>query len=620
MNRNWLLAHWRRMAMQAVLCGVLAVTVALAALTVHQKRLALRLPLTSDPTHVGRLYAFVPRGWPTISSEETPAGDTLSLEELLPDGSSGRRLSIQRLRTAGLLSPLEQLLRTPYLRDSELIHDGASPATPPHVQRLDVAGWPGVMVSRTITSFGGRRTQRQILACSVLPPAQAVVIRLDDPREPDAADEELIRQMAENVSVREGSIPLVHPETGGTVELGGGVFAPVPDHFFKLPADVNRTSRDLMADGYHGKWTAIELIPCLWLPGDDERTFLSLLTARDRDWRSGPVKTLGDGIWQVDRLDDAHPFPSRAYCLTDGGQQAILAIMHGGFHEDQLFDSAWQAISANIRFTTPKDLPTLLRNGREQVERLVENGADQFITPQAGRQDWSLWDQAENTDKQFWMQLDWGPKVFATSRPAAPPASAAETGAEAAVSWEGSRVTRPDRPLAASSASLLRLYDTESSDEIHQTWTGTTDFTQYKLFVDQVVSEHGKMSHSTATQRWELRDGQLRNLLSGDDPRPVPKQYVPGGWLPLVLGKLSDKPMVLRTESFIGCEGASPPELLTLHVSHVTGTPMRCVTVTINGTGKITRWWFDLDGTLRYIDFAGGLRAQRNDAGAAQRR
>ena len=601
MNRNWLLAHWRRVAMQGALCGVFAVTVGLAALTVHQKRLALRLPL-GKPFQVGRLQVAVPRAWsvPAIS-DETSGGDAVSSDEILPDGVPGRRLSVQRVRASEGLSPLEHLLRTPFLSS-------------PHLQRLDVASWPGVMVTRSIKSLGGRRVQKQVLACAVIPPTQAIVIQLEGPYELDVADEELVREMAETISLRDDRGLLAQPQTAGTVELGDGVFVPIPDHFHELPLDPNRTSRDLLADGSAGAWTSIELIPCLWLPGDDESAFLSMLAARERDWRSGPVKKLGAGTWQVDRVDGSTHFPSRAYCLTNGDDQAIIAIMHGGFDSDQLFDPAWKTISANVRFAASRDLPALLRNGLEQVEQLVQDGADQFLVPQAGLQDWSLWDQSENADKQRWMRLEWRPKIPASASPAT------DDGPEAAILWEGVRYIWPDPPSNhRPPTSLLRLYGGEPDEVTHQSWSGTTDFTQYSSLTDRVISIRGHTTQRAVTQSWELRDGKLRNLLSLDAAKPAPEPFVPSGWLPLVLGKLSDKPMVLRTESFIGCDGASHPELLTLYINHGSSTAMRCVTVTVNGTGRISRWWYDLDGSLGYIDFANGMRAQRGDPGMPPR-
>ena len=120
MLRNWFMSHWRRLAMQGALCGVLGMTIALAALVAHEKRLALRLPL-NKPMTIGRLSVALLRGWaPPLVSEEISAGDTVRVEEILPDGVPGRRVSIERTRTIGLVSPLEHLLHTPYLSEKDL--------------------------------------------------------------------------------------------------------------------------------------------------------------------------------------------------------------------------------------------------------------------------------------------------------------------------------------------------------------------------------------------------------------------------------------------------------------------------------------------------------------------
>lgn len=617
MNRSWFLAHWRRILMQAVLCGLLAITLGLAALATYQKRLALRLVLSDKPVNVGRLSVNLPVGWsPVAISEETSGGDSFFVDEPLGDGKPGRRLTFHRFRTAGLPAPLEQLLRSMMISGADLT-GGENPHTfPSKVQRLEVAGWPGVMVTRAISKAGGRRVQKEVLACAILPPAQAVVIQLDGTGEPDAADEELVRQMAETVAV----VDLIRSESGGTVELGAGMFVPVPDHFCwsKSISDPNRTSRDLLSDGHGGQWATIELIPCLWLPGDDEQAFLSLLAIHDRDWRSGSVKKLGEWGWQVDRVDGNGAtgfFPSRAYCLTNGEDQAVMAVMHGGLHEDQLFDSAWAAITANVRFPASHELPKLLQNGEVQVRQLVEQGANQFLPTSSGSQFWSLWDQSENADKQFWMKLEWAPfstvdKPSGKKEPDDVSDIVTDESIVPPLFWQGSRTIGPDRnfPLMRSPGSFLRMSASESASEsTQQKWNGAANFSDYNLSVDRIVSIRGER---TATQRWEARDHKLHNVLTGDKPKPAPPQYIPGGWLPLILGKLTDDPMVLRTESFIGCDGIAPSELLTLTVRQVHGNPMRCVTVTVNGTGQQSRWWYDLDGGLRYIDFAGGFRAQ----------
>jgi hypothetical protein len=362
------------MAMQGALVGVLALTVGLAALVTHQKRLALRVPLAHEMA-VGRLRVSLPKTWSAPAVSDQPnAGDSVSVEETLPDNIPGRRLSIERVRTSRLLAPLEYLLREGYLPENSLTSPEPG-ETAPRVQAVEVARWPGVLLTRAIGSSGARRPQKQILACATLPPGQAVVIRLEGPGVPDAADEILVRQMAETVRVRTREtdrFPIEPPQSNGdVVDLGAGMFATVPEHFYAMPPELNRTARDIMADPSIGNWMTVELIPCLWFAASDataaEHQLLSLLAARDRDWRSGHVKSVGDGMWQVDRAESGATFPTRAYCFTNGEDQALLAIMHGGWRSDRGFDVAWKGIYTSVRFTSHKDLTQLLAVGRDQV-------------------------------------------------------------------------------------------------------------------------------------------------------------------------------------------------------------------------------------------------------------
>jgi hypothetical protein len=620
MNR-WLLAYWRRLAMQGALLAVLGVTVALAALATHQKRLALRLPLGPE-VRVGQMMVCLPKGWsPPVVVEESSTGDLVTTDEILPGGMAGRRLTVRRTRTTGMLAPLEYLLRTPQMGDADLRVDAAALSGSPRLQPLAIGHWPGVMVSRSIVTQGGRRVQKQLLACAMLFPAQAMVIRLEGAGEADVADEELLRQIAETLHVSEDRrLPAADGST--TVELGDGIVTALPEHFWTMQVDPIRTSRDLLADGSRGTWMAIELIPCVWLPHDDQNAFLGLLAARDSEWRSGPVKKLGEGMWQVDRIDGSGLFPTRAYCMTDGDAQAIIAVMHGGLHEDKSFDAMWRILSSGPRFSPRRDLTAMLENGREQVEQITREGASAYLSPKTARQAWTLYDAYENADWQFWMQLEWGPREQGAHDPEKiavgdPQEPLSDTELKLKAMWHGLRDSWPDRTMIRPPVpSLAREYGGDQPAEgTHQTWEGTANLQYYRSHVDRVISIHGKAAHPLAVQRWELRDGHLRNLLSGDEAKAVPEQFVPGGWLPLVLGKLSDKPMVLRTESFVGADGSANPELLTLVIGHAADSSMRCVTVSVNGTGKVSKWWYEPNGTLRYIDIAGGFRAQQNEVG-----
>jgi hypothetical protein len=85
--------------------------------------------------------------------------------------------------------------------------------------------------------------------------------------------------------------------------------------------------------------------------------------------------------------------------------------------------------------------------------------------------------------------------------------------------------------------------------------------------------------------------------------------------------ELAAKPALLRTESFFGLDVAAPGGLLTLFVTRLSdaptrqddkGNPMDCVSVSVNGTGRVMRWYYAGEEAVpRAIDFAGGVRAGR---------
>ena len=89
----------------------------------------------------------------------------------------------------------------------------------------------------------------------------------------------------------------------------------------------------------------------------------------------------------------------------------------------------------------------------------------------------------------------------------------------------------------------------------------------------------------------------------------------------MLVGDLTRQPMILRTDSFTGHEGSGPLEPMTLIVTHAAtdpttrsaldGTPLRRVTVQVNGSGELSRWYFREDGRLQRTEFAAGLRRCR---------
>jgi hypothetical protein len=97
----------------------------------------------------------------------------------------------------------------------------------------------------------------------------------------------------------------------------------------------------------------------------------------------------------------------------------------------------------------------------------------------------------------------------------------------------------------------------------------------------------------------------------------APPQFVPGALLPMLLNKLGDKPMLIRTDSFPGFETVGAPEPLMLRIqpgastsekTHDETTLMRCLTVEVNGSGQISRWYFGGDGELDRVELPGGVQ------------
>ena len=98
----------------------------------------------------------------------------------------------------------------------------------------------------------------------------------------------------------------------------------------------------------------------------------------------------------------------------------------------------------------------------------------------------------------------------------------------------------------------------------------------------------------------------------------MPDRYIPGGWFSLLAGRLVSKPMIVQTDAILGYEGLCPPRLLTLLIEPgepqmIDGVQLRCMNVSINGSGEVSRWYFDATHELQRIEFADGIVRRRSD-------
>jgi hypothetical protein len=353
---------------------------------------------------------------------------------------------------------------------------------------------------------------------------------------------------------------------------------------------------------------SIDLASCVFFADDHDEALLAMLAARDPEWRGGPVKRLGLRAWSVERPGGGEwgasgtSFPSRAYLTASEDGRALLVVMRGGPRGDaRMFDAAWQAIAGSVRFLGKKDLSSLLANGTEAAQR-VGGGALEGLIKSEGKLDWYLWDERANAEQDWWSQWAWH-------------ATQGDAGWEQIAGQRSADAVRPYQAGARfeqqwSAAADLSSYQVTTSREINRGGAGGGGPRPRQRFEQRVTVDHGRMTLAVDVGT------SLPDLA-------VPPQYVPGAILPLVVRELAEKPALIRTESFVGPETVAPGGLLTLFVTRLADAPerrddagelMECVTVSVNGTGVASRWYYSAneetgEHELRFIDFAGDLRA-----------
>lgn len=595
----------RSILMQSLLVLVFGAAIGLAALVTRHVRMSMRVEL-ADAKPVGRLGVRLPAKWLSSPFAVERGGDGVEAEEPPNEQQAGRRLRVMRQRSDGLVSPLEHLTRSGQVKPDVLksLTDGRDGFA---LSNLSVAGWPGQMLTMTSSPRAGV-VHKDVVACALLPAGQAVVIWLEGLGPLDASDRELVRQMCETVALVTPAGLLAAPAeaNGATVELVEQIKVDAPPHYLAVPPDdVNDLQRHLLYDGSRGSaWVAIDLVSCVYFADDDrDETFLAMLAARDPDWRSSPVKRLGPRTLSADRADAlGQQFPARAYLTTHADGRALLVILRGGPRDVRHFDAAWQALAASVRFEGPaKDLSALLVAGAEAARSIASSpDALAALIPERGSESWSLWDSSENADQELWAQVAWN---FARKDDGTP-------GDE----LSGTRTSQP-----------LDAYARDTQFE--QQWSASADLSRYQATTYREVRRPAnQFPRRTPEQRFMLDRGRITLASTGQGPSiadaPAPAAFLPGALVPFVVRDLADhgggRPVLIRTESFVGLETAATPGLLTLLVTTKSdapvrlderGEPMECVTVAVNGTGQVSRWYYGADRTLKFIDFAGGVKA-----------
>ena len=605
----------RRRIMQVVIWVILLMTIGLAEVVALSAKRANRVELAPQTVTVDGVSVRLPaERW-----RARPSGDKPRMIVQAADGSPGeesRTISVLSERLDAPMSPLEYLATAFNVSPPGAIDPDNEYS---HVTSLKVAGQPGVLVTVQGASVRRREIIRDLYACAVLPSLRAVVVHLRGIGEPTAADRAVVGSIAGSIGV--ASEPAL-AQAGEAVTLAESQIAfTTPKGFVAVQeADEWRTDRRLWpapaarakerADEFERDWTTVELVGCLAPAGkgiDAKRrekmtaAMLTLLLARDANlWRGASVTPEGDTIW---RAEPARPpggsylFPSRAYLITDAKGLGLLAIFRGGFGGGG-FDADWQTLAESVKFPTPSpiDLAALEKAGADDVARLRAQGYERLL---ADRQEqWWLWTGGGEHPYLGWSHVDFNINALS-----------------------GKRETKQRKPGGGVSR-ITEEFDYRDSDARYHADVKREDS-------EAMVEDVQSLQQTTNLVGPQVSVGiRVRTASPTTWKSPAPANFIPGALLPLLIGKLGDQPMLLRTESFPGHEAAGAPELLSLLIRPAgTATtqkaegedePMRCVTAQVNGSGRISRWLFRRSGELESVELPGGIRRVPSDQSSVQ--
>jgi hypothetical protein len=336
----------------------------------------------------------------------------------------------------------------------------------------------------------------------------------------------------------------------------------------------------------------IDLVPCLFDLRDARKeqvfaAFSTILATRDPAWRNAKISEGEAGRFSA-QLDRGGSLMS-AYLLAGTNGHALLAIFHGADGE-----AAWNQIASTTTFATSDDTDALLSAGAEEVSRMRGIGLEKFAG-EAREDQWWIWTDQSPEPHLGWTHVEWEFKGFSCRREM--------------------RLRRSEHRIV----------------HVTEAWHCDDGMNEYRADVTRLEGATSPQDRpaETIAQHTQLSNGKISISISRGRTmfQPAPPQYVPGGILPVLIGKLSDKPMILRSESFPGFDALAAPTLLTLVIrpaSDVPRTaegetkPMRCVSVQVNGSGQLSRWYYRENGDLECVAFPDGVQLLRSDSSSIQ--
>jgi hypothetical protein len=300
------------------------------------------------------------------------------------------------------------------------------------------------------------------------------------------------------------------------------------------------------------------------------------------------VTEVSPGQYRAAAPAEQGTMPMAMYVAADNDGHALLATFRGTSQRSPDFDALWSELAKSIHFAnTPYRL--LLDAGRKQVAQIQSDGLDKLI-PTSER------------EEQWWRWVD----QFA-GHP---------------FGWSHFRFAHPTK--------LQAVRDTRKRIDkriisIAQEWVSSPDLKVHAAsVVEKVAMDSDAATAEDFRQVLHIRRGRVEITVSANgQPAPIleaplPPEFIPGAWIPQLLGHFATSPMMIRTESLLGTEADFATAFQTVTVTPEappsgSDAGTRVFALEVNGTGKLSRWTIRPDGQLDRVDFADGIYCERSD-------
>jgi hypothetical protein len=593
----------RRYIMQAIMWAILGGTVALAAMVTKKQKQLNHLDLASQSTTSGNISVRMPTKWRmrSISADEDRRVFALAAES--NTGEQGREVRVLTEQLDTPMSPLQYLLTNFGVTIPGRLQQAQGGM--PMLGVVDIAGFPGVMITEhripeMLIDDEDARYGKEVYACIVLPTLQTITVQLTGGDAGDLSDEQLVQQIASAITIK----PKPRLEDHSGITLADGITLTPPKDFLPVAShDELRVDRRLwlsnkqaseLAEQRERTWTAIDVVGCIFSPPADpndaqqrERAIdeaQTLLLVRDPlRWRRSQVTLQGE-VYCIDPPAEQLDFPLRAYLLPDRESgRALLAVFHGGYDSEQMFDAMWKELAASVKFLPASSVAQLEDAGTAEASRLRKEDWNKLLTDRDMQ--WWLWTDRSERPHIGWANVDLKPKELAATT-------------ELRMRCAGGRILRVteqwDRKGGTLQSETTRtLLSPDGNDDIDS--------------VRQTMTLRGDALNVSA---------QSRTASLAQYRMSVPSQYVPGAVLTLLIGKLPPGPMLLVTDSFPGCQAIAAPRPIGVIIRPIEhsnrtaddGKTLRCVSVQVNGSGSVSHWHIDDDGSVVGIELPGAVQ------------